>query len=140
MVSSRTCKQVKDDGSRCQAPPLQESDLCFWHDPATQKDAQQARSLGGANRRKEQTLATVYEVEGLETVQQIRRLLELALMGELALENSHNRSRILIAIVNAAAKLLEVGELTSRLEAIEAALGPRLHGPEPNRRKRWGFR
>jgi hypothetical protein len=94
--------------------------------------------LGGLNRRKEQTLKAVYDIEGLETVPQIRRVLELALNGELALENSHNRSRVLISVAGAAAKLLETGELASQIEAIRSVLEPRQQKPEPKRR--WGFR
>lgn len=41
---------------------------CFWHDPDSEKDRDQARHLGGVNRKKEGTLATVYEVGRLESV------------------------------------------------------------------------
>ena len=113
---------------------MTDSDFCFWHDPVTQKDADQARALGRSNRKKEHALAGIYEVEGLESVEQIRRVLEVALMGELGMENSHNRARVLIAVASAAARLLEVGELEKRVAGIEAALEPRL--PRPGDRKR----
>jgi hypothetical protein len=112
--------------------------LCYWHDPTHAADLAEARRLGGLNRKKEKTLQVVYEIEGLGTVPQIRRVLELALNGELALENSHNRARVLIAVAGAAMKLLETGEFSDRLEALETALAPRQQKPEPKRR--WGFR
>ena len=64
----------------------------------------------------------------------LRRLLEIVTFDGLALENSVARGRLLLAAILAGAKLLEVGEHEERLEAIEAALGPRIVKPEPRRR------
>jgi hypothetical protein len=75
-----------------------------------------------------------YELESLDTVPGIRRLLEIALLDTVGLENSVARNRTVIAGVLAAAKLLEVGEQEERLAAIEAALGPRVVRPESRRR------
>jgi hypothetical protein len=127
MLGSRRCKAIKQGGDRCLAPPLRDSNFCFWHDPEHQPDAADARRLGGLRRRREGTLQGAYDLDGLDTVLGIRRLLEIALLDTLGLENSVGRSRALIAGVLAAAKLLEVGEHEERLAAIEAALGPR-HG------------
>jgi hypothetical protein len=68
----------------------------------------------------------VKDLEGLDSVAGIRRLLHVALLDAVGLENSVARSRVIISGVLAAAKLLEVGEQEERLQAIEAALGPRL--------------
>ena len=58
----------------------------------------------------------------------LRRVLEIAAVDALSLENSVARSRVLIAVVQAGARLLEVGELEERLDSLEAAVGPRLAG------------
>ena len=125
MVASRACKFVKEDGERCQAPPLHESEFCFVHDPAFAEEMAEARRLGGLRRRREKVVSGSYDIEGLENVGQIRRLVEIAVLDTLALENSIARSRALIAAAGAAGKLLEVGELEERIQALERALKPR---------------
>ena len=124
MVST-SCKFVKEGGERCQAAPLHDGEHCFWHDPKHAEEAAEARRLGGLRRRKEKVVSGSYDIEGLENVGQIRRLVEIAVLDTLALENSIARSRALIAAVGAAAKLLEVGELEERIQALERALKPR---------------
>ena len=85
-----------------------------------------ARRLGGLRRRREKAVSGAYDVEGLETVGQIRRLLEIAVLDTLGLENSISRSRTLAYLSQVALKVLEVGDFQERLQALEAALGPRL--------------
>ena len=138
-MASRACKFVKDDGQRCQAPPLHESDFCFVHDPEHTEEMAEARRLGGLRRRKEKAVQGAYDIEGLEDVGQVRRLVEVAVLDTLALENSVARGRLLIAGALAAAKLLEVGELEERVRALEAAVEPRKQAPAfgKGRRRRW---
>jgi len=125
-VVIRACKAIKEDGSRCQAAPLQDSDFCLFHSPDHAKEAAEARRLGGLRRRKEKTVAGAYDIEGLDDVAKIRRLLEIAVFDTLALENSVARSRTLAYLAQVALKTLEVGEFEARLEALEATMGPRL--------------
>jgi len=87
------------------------------------KDAQR---LGGQRRKREATVAVAFDVEGLESVQELRRLLYVAAFDALSLENSVARNRLLVAIVLAGSKLLETGEMEERLEAVESVLGERL--------------
>ena len=122
----RTCKGHKKNGEQCRQAPLRDSDFCFWHDPEHAAEAAEARRLGGLRRKREGTLQGAYEFDGLTSVPDIRRLLEIAVLDALGLENSVNRARVLISAALAGAKLLEVGEQEERLAAIEAALGPRV--------------
>jgi hypothetical protein len=105
---------------------LNDGDLCFWHDPAHQAEAAEARRLGGLRRKREGTLQGAYELEGLDSVAGIRRYLEVGLIDLMNLENSVARSRAIFGGVLVAAKLLEVGEHEERLAAIESAVGPRV--------------
>jgi hypothetical protein len=105
---------------------MRDSDLCFWHDPDHVAEAEQARRLGGQRRRREKITEGAYDLEGLDTLEGIRRLLSVALLDAVGLENSVARCRVIISGVQAAAKLLEVGEMEDRLAAVEAALGPRV--------------
>jgi hypothetical protein len=126
MVLNRICTFRKQDGERCRSTPMRDSDFCFWHDPEHAEEAEQARRLGGQRRRREKITEGAYDLEGLDTVEGIRRLLQVALLDAVGLENSVARSRVIISGALAAAKLLEVGEQEDRLAAVEAALGPRL--------------
>ena len=70
-------------------------DYCFWHSPEHAEEADEARKLGGLRRRRERTVAGAFEFGGLQTVADIRRLLEVATIDTLSLENSVARSRTL---------------------------------------------
>ncbi len=107
----------------CQAAPVKDGDHCFWHSPEYAEDVAEARRLGGLRRRREVAVSGAYEVNGLETVGDLRRLLVIASLDTLGLENSIARARTLGYLVGVAGKLLETGELEERLAALEAAHG-----------------
>ncbi len=125
-VRERVCKAVKDDGSQCEAAPLTDGEHCFWHSPEHAEEVAEAGRLGGLRRRREKTVAAAYDIEGLESVDAIRRLIEIAVLDTLGLENSIARSRTLAYLSQVALRTLEVGEFQDRLQALEAAMGPRL--------------
>jgi hypothetical protein len=101
---------------------MRDHDFCFWHSPTHSAEADEARRLGGLRRRKERTVAGAYEFAGLGTVVDIRRLLEVATIDTLSLENSVARSRTLAYLAQTALKCLEGGELEERLAMLEAAM------------------
>ena len=90
--------------------------------PSTRRRPTRPVHPGGQRRRRESTLAGAYDVEGLTSTGEIRRLLEVAAYDTLALESSVPRSRALVAIALAAGKLLETGELEERIAHLEAAV------------------
>jgi len=110
----------------CRQAPLIDRDHCFWHDPDQTEEAQEARRLGGMRRKRERTVAGAYQFDGLASADQIRRLVEIAVVDALGLENSIARARTLAYLAQTAAKLLEVGDLEDRLGDVESALAPRL--------------
>ncbi len=116
--------------------PLRDSDFCVFHDPQHAEAVAESRRMGGMRRRREGTLAAAYDFDGLATVQELRRLPEIATLDNLNLENSVARNRALVSAVQTGAKLLEVGELEDRLEAIESALGPRVMPKTTGRNRR----
>ena len=130
----RTCKGNKQSGEPCRQAPLRGEDYCFWHHPNYAEEGEQARRLGGQRRRREKALEGAYELDGLDSVPSLRRVLEIVTIDALALENSVARGRLLIAVILAGAKLLEVGEHEERLAAIESALRPRLPAVQPRQR------
>lgn len=122
VVVRRTCKAQRSDGSACRAAPRLDTGFCPMHDPANAEAAAEARRLGGMRRKREATLQGAYDFEGLTSVEMIRRLLEIAALDTLGLDNSVGRARTLIAAALAAAKLLETGEMEERMKTLEAAV------------------
>ena len=125
MVARRSCAFVMLDGRLCRAGPQLDRLYCFAHDPERATEAAEARRLGGLRRRKEGTIAVAYDLPGLDSVDGIRRLLEIVSTDGLGMENGVPRLRALISTAVAATNLLKVGEFEERLAALEAAVGQR---------------
>jgi hypothetical protein len=125
MVKSRGCTHLMPDGRLCQSPALRGESFCLFHSPDHGEEAAEARRLGGLRRRKEKTLAAAYDLEGLRSVPDIQRLLEIATLDALALENSVSRVRALTYICQTGLRCLEVGELEERVALLETALAHR---------------
>jgi hypothetical protein len=122
MVARRTCSAKREDGGACGATPLREEEFCLWHSPNHEEEVAEARVLGGKRRRRERIVQGVYDFEGLDTIPKVRRLVEVAVLDTLGLENSVNRSRTLAYLAQTAVKLIEAGELEERLAAIEEVM------------------
>src|SRR5664280_1478291 len=123
----RRCAGETPEGRPCPTSPLRDGPYCFWHSPDHTTEAAEARRLGGLRRRREKTLSGAFDFAGLGSVESIRRILEIATIDALGLENSIARARVLIAAAMAATRLLEAGEFEARLEALEAAVGAGRH-------------
>jgi len=126
IVRERACQAVKGDGKHCEAAPLSGEDHCFWHSPKHAEEVAEAGRLGGLRRRREKTVAAAYDLDGLSSVDQVRRLLEIAVTDTLGLENSIARSRVLAYLAQVALRVVEAAELQERVAALETAMGPRL--------------
>jgi hypothetical protein len=87
--------------------------------------------MGGLRRRKEGTIAVAFDLPRLDSVDGIRRVLDIVVADGLSLENGVARLRILIAAATAATGLLKVGELEDRMAILEAALKQRSAADEP---------
>jgi len=113
---------------------MREGALCFWHAPEHADEAAEARRLGGLRRRRERAVAGAYEFDGLGTVEQIARLVEVAVLDTLALENGVARNRTLAYLAQTATRLLEAGELQQRVAGLEAILSGRVVSIKGRRR------
>ena len=121
-MAARGCQFVKADGEPCRAPPLRDGEFCRMHSPEHADEVAEARRLGGLRRRREKTIEGAYDYEGITSVDKIQRVLEIAVLDTLGLENSVSRSRTLAYLCQVAIKAFEVGELVERLEQVEAAV------------------
>ena len=115
------CAGRQRDGRQCGAPPIRGEAWCLWHSPEREDEAAEARRLGGLRRKRERMVAGAYELEGLASIPALRRILEVVAVDTLSLDNGIARSRVLIALVATAAKLIELGEIEERLARLENA-------------------
>jgi hypothetical protein len=135
LTADRTCKARNENGDPCRQAALRDGDFCFWRDPDHAQEAQEARRLGGLRRRREKAVSGAYDFEGLGSIEQIRRLLEIAVLDTLGLENSVARSRTLAYLSQVSLKALEVGELDEKGPGPGVPLAATSAG-EPIRRQR----
>jgi len=132
------CTARNDKGGACQQAPITGTDLCFWHNPEFEKQAAEARRAGGAKRAREQTLKAVFDLAGVTTIEDLQRVVDIATMELLALDNTVGRNRALLGVASTGARLIEVGELAAKVEALGSVLEPRL--PADQKKKWWGRR
>ena len=118
----RSCSFRKSDGLPCRAAPMIDQEFCFWHSPQHAEEAAEARRLGGFRRRRESAVMGAYDLEGLDGLSVLERVLEIALLDTLGLDNSLTRSRTLGYLVGIGTRLRQEGEMEERLRALEAAL------------------
>ena len=116
------CASTKENGQPCRSPKLRDSDYCLMHSPEHAEEVAEARRLGGLRRRREVAVSGAYDFGGLQSVGDIRRLLEVAVLDTLGLENSISRARTLAYLATSAIKLLEAGEFEQRLAALETVM------------------
>lgn len=76
------------------------------------------------HRRRERSITAAYDLEGLGSVDGIRRVLDIVVADSLALENSVGRSRVLIAAAMAATRILEVEELEGGRALLATEVAP----------------
>jgi len=119
---SRQCQAAGPDGRPCEAAPLRDRDLCFFHAPETAPDAAEARRVGGLRRRREKTVEVLYGLDGLDGVARLGRVLDLVIVETLRLDNGLGRNRTLVLAVRAGMELLRSTDHEARLAALEALL------------------
>jgi hypothetical protein len=124
MVTRRLCAARGPTGEPCHSPPLHDSDFCLMHSPEHAQEVQEARRLGGLRRKREATVSVAYDFEGLETVAGIRRLIEVAVIDTLGMENGIGRNRLLAYLALTALRARELGDLEQRLVALEQSVNP----------------
>lgn len=124
---NRRCEAHNARGLPCSAAPLVDARFCFAHDPEHADEAAAARRSGGLRRRREGTIKLAFELEPLDSVAGIRRLVDAIVTDALALDAGVPRLRTLIAASNLATKLLELGELEDRVARLEGRTRVRPH-------------
>jgi len=119
MVMRRQCNFRFPSGESCRAAPLRDSEYCRMHSPEHIKEVQEARRLGGLRRKREYTISTAYQFESLNSVDGIKRIVLIAVLDALSMENSMSRARTLAYLAQVALRMLEVCEMEERVAALE---------------------
>ena len=115
----RQCAFRLSSGEQCRAAPLKGGEFCLMHSPEHVKEVQEARRLGGLRRKRESTISNAYQFDSITSVEGIQRIIEIAILDTLAMENSLARSRTLAYLVMVALRTLEVGAIEDRVTALE---------------------
>ena len=121
-MTTAGCAGTKQNGQPCRSPKLRDSNYCLMNSPEHTEEMTEARWLGGLRRRREVAVSGAYDFVGLQSVGDIRRLLEVAVLDTLGLENRISRARTLAYMATTAIKLLEVGEFEHLLASLESAI------------------
>lgn len=104
--------------------PLIGATYCWSHDPAHAAEAAEARRRGGLRKSKEQAIRGAYDVEAIQTIEDIWRVAEIGIMDTLLLDHTVGRSRALFWGCGLLLKLFEVSVIEGRLQAFELVFRP----------------
>lgn len=115
---TRLCRAKTRSGKQCRAHPGR-SGLCWAHDPALSGKRAGARRVGG---RRRAYAPDPVGTDELATVQGLQRALERVLEATWAQDNTPRRTRALVAVYGLAYRMVEVEDLTARVEALEQML------------------
>ena len=126
----RSCAASNAAGSPCGFTPMGGEPFCFWHHPDYEAEAAEARRLGGRRRRREKAIEGAYDLpESLDSVEAVRRFVNIAALDLLGAESSVARSNSMLRTAGVALKLIETGDMERRIADLEAALKNR--SPDP---------
>lgn len=119
----RRCGFVKADGGLCTAWSTHDDERCFRHSEKHREEAAEASRLGGLHRRKEAITAEVYDFGDFGTPEDVLRLLTVAALELLSLQNTVPRDRTLAYVCDVALRAFDTHVVHRRLAALEQALG-----------------
>ena len=124
-MTGRACQSLNQKGFRCRQAPLRDAECCFWHDPDTAEAATEARALGGRRARQEGAVAAIYGLDGVTTMADLARVLEVGILDALALENSNARGHTIARLLQVGSRIIEGSEMAQQVDEIHRILSAR---------------
>lgn len=121
LMSKKQCKAKTKRGEPC-AASASDTGFCFAHDAARGKQRAEARRRGGLQRITPSVADKSLVPNQTRTITDVMTILDYALQESLVLNNSIQRGRLLVSIAHGYIEALKVGEMETRLEAVEQAL------------------
>jgi hypothetical protein len=119
----KKCKAKRANGTPCTAN-AGVSGFCFAHDPALGRKRASARKLGGHNRRRSAN-DSPFPACDVQSAIGLAAFCEAVMRETWTLERGVARSRTLGYLAQVQKGILEIGEIETRLAALEAAFGVR---------------
>ena len=110
------CAFIKANGERCQARKLAGEEFCYFHSPQVVVERADARRRGGLRRHGDKGQTGSYVIKSSKDVLNI---LEDAINGARALENTQGRGKTLGYLCQIILKGFEVTEIENRLLTLE---------------------
>ena len=123
-MSKRKCEAKNKRGEPCSAS-AGESGFCFTHDATKGKERAIARRKGGLQRITPHVADAELVPKRTRSINDAMIILDYALQESIALPNTIQRGRLLVAIAHGYIEALKVGEMEQRMEAVEMALNLR---------------
>lgn len=114
------CAAQTASGKACKMPALRGHEFCYNHEPSNARKAAKSRKRGGERQRTPHVGDPFTLPETFGTVQDANKILDYTLAEVLPMENSIARARVLLAIHESFLRAIEIGELESRIAALEA--------------------
>ena len=124
LMSKKQCRATKQNGEPCNAS-ANGNGFCFTHDATKGKERAIARRRGGLQRITPHVADASLVPKETRSIEDVMIILDYALQESLVLSNSIQRGRLLVSIAHGYIEALKVGELETRLEAIENAMNLR---------------
>ncbi len=121
LMSKKKCEATNKRGEPCRAS-AGESGFCFTHDAAKAKERAMARRKGGLQRITPHVADAELVPKQTRSINDAMVILDYALQESLVLPNTIQRGRLLVAIAHGYIEAVKVGEMETRLEAVEMAL------------------
>jgi hypothetical protein len=123
---AKRCTGIAKSGAPCRAFARAGGDFCLVHDVTMTESLAASRRLGGKHRKRYP--APREDSTPLRSVDDALALLERAAADVERLDHGANRVRAMVAIAEAAARIIETLKLSARLEELEAHLTPGAEG------------
>ena len=120
-TTATTCLFTKEDGERCRARAMRDSEYCFFHDPATLERRRAARRAGGIERSKKAAVLPADAVDcPLESVGHIVELLAQTINQVRKGTADPRVGNSVGYLAGIMLKALDIGELEKRLAKLES--------------------
>jgi len=117
------CQAKNKQGGPCGAAAMIGDKFCYQHSPKVADERAEARKLGGYRSRRKHSKGQ--PPEKVRTIEDVLQLLDYSLAESIELENSIARGRLLVALAGEYIRALDVGDLETRMQRLEAELNIR---------------
>lgn len=125
-TNSKGCQMTNEEGQPCSAPPMRNSNFCFFHDPDKAQQRESARRAGGIERSRPIAVLSADTPDvSLKNHAQVLELLPDLVNRTLKGEVDPKVIHAVTALLNILMKALELSEVEKRLNALETLLRQR---------------